>query len=347
MKQNMREAMLYEKLPDSRVRCHVCQWECAVAPDKLGVCKVRQNREGKLYTLNYAAVSSAAVDPIEKKPLFHFFPGSQVFSLGGWGCNFHCQDCQNWQIACVDGLPSGSQTILPEAAIEATRSHHCTGIAWTYNEPAMWFEYTLDSARLARQNKLYTVYVTNGFLTAEALDMIGPFLDAWRVDIKGFSDDLYRKLAKVSKWRGILEVAKRAKEKWGMHVEVVTNIIPTMNDDEEQLKGIADWIRNELGELTPWHVTRFHPHHLMSHLPPTPTSTLERALDIGHKAGLRFVYAGNVPGHPGENTVCYSCGNLIIRRQGYQTELLALRDSHCKFCGADLNIRTGIIERCD
>ena len=346
MKQDVREAMLYETLPDSRVRCHVCQWECAIAPGKLGVCKVRQNREGKLYTLNYAQVSSAAVDPIEKKPLFHFFPGSQVFSLGGWGCNFHCQDCQNWQIACVDGLPSGSQTISPEAAIDAAKSHHCAGIAWTYNEPAMWFEYTLDSARLARQNKLYTVYVTNGFITAEALDIIGPFLDAWRVDIKGFSDDLYRKLAKVSRWRGILDVAKRAMEKWGMHVEVVTNIIPTMNDDEEQLKGIADWIRNELGELTPWHVTRFHPNHLMSQLPPTPTSTLERALEIGRKAGLRFVYAGNVPGHPGENTVCYSCGNLIIRRHGYQTELPGLKDSHCKFCGADLNMRTSI-QGCD
>jgi pyruvate formate lyase activating enzyme len=347
MKQDVREAMLYEKLPDSRVRCHVCQWVCTIAPDKFGVCKVRQNREGKLYTLNYAAVSSAAVDPIEKKPLFHFFPGSQVFSLGGWGCNFHCQDCQNWEIACVDGLPSGSQNISPEAAIDAAKSHLCAGIAWTYNEPSIWFEYTLDSARLARQNKLYTVYVTNGFLTAEALDIIGPFLDAWRVDIKGFSDDFYRTLAKVSEWRGILDVAKLAKEKWRMHVEVVTNIIPTMNDDDEQLDGIANWIRNELGELTPWHVTRFHPYHLMSHLPPTPTSTLERALDIGHQAGLRFVYAGNVPGHPSENTLCYSCGNLIIRRRGYQVELPGLQDSRCKFCGADLNMRTSITERGD
>jgi pyruvate formate lyase activating enzyme len=345
LKGNLREAMLYDKLADSRVRCRVCQWECAVAPDKFGVCKVRQNRGGTLYTLNYAAVSSAAVDPIEKKPLFHFFPGSLCFSLGGWGCNFHCQDCQNWQIACVDGLPPESQTISPEAAIDAAVRHRCAGISWTYNEPAMWFEYTLDSARLARQKGLYTVYVTNGFLTAEALDVIGPFLDAWRVDIKGFSDHLYQKLAKVSKWRGILDVAKRARDKWHMHVEVVTNIIPTMNDDEEQLRAIAGWISNELGELTPWHVTRFHPHHLMGHLPPTPTATLERALAIGREAGLRFVYAGNVPGHPSENTVCYSCGKLIIRRRGYQTEILGLAGSRCKFCNADLNIRTGIVER--
>ena len=346
MKQNLREAMLYEQLPNSRVRCHVCQWECVINPDKFGLCKVRQNKEGKLYTMNYAMVSSAAVDPIEKKPLFHFFPGSQVFSLGGWGCNFHCQDCQNWQIACVEELPAGSQIISPEAAIEATKRNDCAGIAWTYNEPAIWFEYTLDSARLARQNKLYTVYVTNGFLTTEALDTIGPFLDAWRVDIKGFSDAFYRNLARVARWRGILEVARRAKEKWRMHVEVVTNLIPTMNDDEEQLKGIASWIVAELGELTPWHVTRFYPHHLMNHLSPTPTATLERALAIGHEAGLRFVYAGNIPGHPGENTVCYSCGKIAIKRWGYQVQLLGLSGSKCQSCGADLNIRSRIVERC-
>ena len=203
-------------------------------PIRYGVCKMYQNREGKLYTLNYAEVSSAAVDPIEKKPLFHFFPASQVFSLGTWGCNFHCQDCQNWEIAVAEPARE-SQIISPQAAIELAKRYHCGGIAWTYNEPSVWFEYTLDSARLAKENNLYTVYVTNGYLTPEALDTIGPFLDAWRVDIKGFSDTFYRKLAKISRWRGILEVTKRAKEKWGMHVEVVTNIIPTMNDDDEQL----------------------------------------------------------------------------------------------------------------
>ncbi len=338
--------MLYEKLPASRVQCHVCQWRCIMAPGKFGVCKTRQNREGNLYVLNYAEATSAAVDPIEKKPLFHFFPASQVFSLGTWGCNFHCKHCQNWQISHVECSPvPGLQEIPPQTAIELTKRHHCGGIAWTYNEPSIWFEYTLDSAKLAKENHLYTVYVTNGYLTPEALDIIGPFLDAWRVDVKGFSDSFYRRLAKVSRWRGILEVAKRAKEKWNMHVEVVTNIIPTMNDDEEQLKGIATWIRDELGELTPWHVTRFHPHYEMSHLPPTPIESLERASDIGRKAGLRFIYTGNVPGHSGENTTCYSCGRLIIQRWGYQTKVLGLEDSRCKFCGADLNVRTSVTER--
>ena len=215
MKQNVREAMLYEPLPNSRVRCSVCQWRCVIGPDQFGVCRVRQNRDGKLCVLNYALVSSAAVDPIEKKPLFHFFPGSEVFSLGGWGCNFHCQDCQNWEIACTDVPSSASQVVTPEAAIEATKRHNSAGIAWTYNEPGIWLEYTLDSAKLARQNGLYTVYVTNGYSTPEALDTIGPYLNAWRVDIKGFSDTFYKNLAKISKWRGILDVTKRAKEKWG------------------------------------------------------------------------------------------------------------------------------------
>lgn len=333
--------MLYEQLPGSRVRCHVCQWRCAVAPDRFGQCKMRQNKEGKLYTLNYARASSVAVDPIEKKPLFHFFPGSLAFSIGGWGCNFHCEHCQNWQISCTELPPaSSSQWLSPQEAIEQAKRHNSQGIAWTYNEPAMWFEYTLDSAKLARENDLYTVYVTNGYLTVEALDTIGPFLDAWRVDVKGFSDDFYRRLAKVSQWRGILEVSRRAKEKWGMHVEVVTNIIPTMNDDEEQLRGIATWIMDELGELTPWHVTRFYPQYNLSHLPPTPVATLERAVAIGKDVGLRFIYTGNVPGHTNENTVCYSCGKLIIKRLGYQTQLLGLEGSKCRFCAAELNVRT-------
>ena len=337
----MYQAMLSEKLSDSRVKCHICQWRCSISPGKSGVCRMYQNRDGVLYNLNYAKASSVAADPIEKKPLFHFYPGSLAFSIGGWGCNFHCQHCQNWEISCpVNNEPGrNSQDIPPQTAIELTKHYHCQGIAWTYNEPTMWFEYTLDSARLAKKNNLYTVYVTNGYMTPEALDTIGPYLDAWRVDIKGFSDAFYRDLAKIAHWRGILELAKRAKDKWQMHIEVITNIIPTMNDDDQQLEGIAKWIRNELGELTPWHVTRFYPHHHLSHLPPTPISTLERAYEIGHQAGLRFVYAGNVPGHQSENTICYSCGKLVVRRFGYDAEVIGLEDSKCKFRGAELNFR--------
>jgi len=331
--------MLYEKLPDSRVRCNICQWRCQIGRGKVGVCRMYRNVNSILYNMNYARASSVAVDPIEKKPLFHFFPGSLAFSIGSWGCNFHCQGCQNWEISCVD-LPQIERQVRPEEVVRLAKEYDCQGIAWTYNEPTVWFEYTLDSAKLAKENNLYTVYVTNGYITPEALDIIGPYLDAWRVDIKGFNDNLYRKLAKVNHWRGILDVAKRAKNKWKMHVEVITNIIPSLNDDEAQLKGIAGWIYNELGELTPWHVTRFYPHHDMMNSPPTPVSTLERVADIGRKVGLKFVYLGNVAGHGGENTSCYNCGNTIVKRYGYQAEVVGIRGSKCRICGAELNFKT-------
>ncbi len=335
----MQEAVLYDKLPDSRVRCNTCQWRCRINPGKFGVCGMYQNREGTLYNLNYGRVSSVAADPIEKKPLFHFHPGTLCFSLGTLGCNFHCRHCQNWQISTADSeaLVDSCHELSPRDSIDLAEKNRCRGIAWTYNEPVIWLEHSLDSARLAKERGLYTVYVTNGYATPEALDTIGPYLDAWRVDIKGFSDEFYKSLTGVPRWREILDVTKRAQEKWDMHVEVVTNIIPTMNDDDAQLRGIADWVKNELGELTPWHVTRFHPQYRMNHLPPTPLATIERACQIGKDAGLKFIYAGNVPGHSSETTVCYNCGKTIIERYGYQTRILGLDGSRCRYCRAELN----------
>ncbi len=336
----MREAKLYDRLPESMVRCHTCQWRCRIAPGKYGVCGMYQNRDGVLFNLNYGVVSSTAADPIEKKPLFHFFPGSSAFSLGTLGCNFHCVHCQNWEISMADSGAIGScRELTPSDEIALALGSDCQGIAWTYNEPGVWFEYTLDSASLAKQNHLYTVYVTNGYSTPEALDLIGPYLDAWRVDVKGFSDKFYRDLAKVPHWRDILETARRAKHKWNMHVEVVTNIIPGRNDDDDQLRGIATWIKNDLGELTPWHVTRFYPRHRLQDAPATPVRTIERACEIGRRVGLKFIYAGNVPGHPSENTVCYSCGNIIVERVGYRTDVVGLDGSKCGNCGAELNFR--------
>jgi pyruvate formate lyase activating enzyme len=337
----MHKAELYEKLPDSRVRCNTCQWHCQINPGKHGVCGMYRNEKGVLYNLNYALVSSAAADPIEKKPLFHFYPGTLCFSLGTLGCNFHCKHCQNWEISTADGasLKHTCREITPEVAIQSAQESGCKGIAWTYNEPTIWFEYTLDSAKLAKKNGLYTVYVTNGYATPETLDTIGPYLDAWRVDIKGFSDEFYKELTGVPHWRDILEVTKRAKNKWKMHIEVITNIVPTMNDDDKQLESLARWIYQELGELTPWHVTRFYPHHRLTHLPSTPLETIEHAAEIGKKVGLKFVYAGNVPGHESENTRCYNCGKLIVKRVGYQTEVKGLAGSKCRYCGADLNFR--------
>lgn len=339
----MHEALMYEKTPESlSVRCNTCQWRCVISPGKSGVCKMYRNQEGTLYNMNYAQASSVAIDPIEKKPLFHFYPGSQVYSLGGWGCNFHCIHCQNWEISCpVQDEPwENSREIQPAAAITQAKRHGCRGIAWTYNEPTMWFEYTLDSARLAKENGLYTAYITNGFMTPEALDAIGPYLDAWRVDIKGFNDAVYRKLAKIGHWRGILNVAERARKKWNMHIEVVTNIIPALNDDDAQLEGIARWVRDGLGELTPWHITRFFPQHQLQDVPPTPLDTLEKAYEIGRRAGLKFIYMGNVHGEKKEHTICYACGREVVKRYGYDAEVTGLKGSKCKYCGTELNFRT-------
>jgi pyruvate formate lyase activating enzyme len=337
----MREAVLYDKLPDSRVSCRTCQWRCRINPGKYGVCGMYQNQDGTLFNLNYGRVSSVNTDPIEKKPLFHFHPGTLCFSLGTLGCNFHCKHCQNWEISTANSssLIHSCRELLPKASIDLAIQYHCQGIAWTYNEPAIWFEHTLESARLAKEKNLYTVYVTNGYATPETLDTIGPYLDAWRVDIKGFTDAFYKELSGVPHGREILEVTKRAREKWHMHVEVITNIIPTMNDDDAQLGGIANWIKEELGELTPWHVTRFYPHHRLTHLPQTPLATIERAVEIGKRAGLKFIYAGNVPGHDSENTRCYACGKTIVKRLGYETNIVGLSGSRCRFCGADLNFK--------
>lgn len=337
----MREAMLYEKLPDARVQCATCQWRCRINPGKFGVCGMYQNIEGALFNLNYGRVSSMAADPIEKKPLFHFHPGTSCFSLGTLGCNFQCKHCQNWEISTAASpyLMSTCRELSPQASIDLAKKYHCQGMAWTYNEPTVWFEHTYDSAKLAKEAGLYTVYVTNGYATPESLDTIGPYLDAWRVDIKGFSDEFYKTIAGAPHWREILEMTKRAKEKWNMHVEVVSNIIPTLNDDDAQLEGLAKWIKDELGELTPWHVTRFYPQHNLTHLPPTPVETIEKACEIGKKAGLKFIYAGNIPGHDSESTRCYACGKMIVNRIGYETKATGLDGSRCKYCGAELNFR--------
>jgi len=324
-----------ERLAGDRVRCRACQRRCLLGRGDLGLCRVRLNRDGRLLSLSYGRVAALHLANVERKPLFHFHPGKVMLSVGGLGCNFRCPGCQNRQLAHAE-VPAGLSRLeffAPQDLVREAATRSLLGISFTYNEPAIWFEYTLDTFRLARQKGLLTNYVTNGSLTPEALDRLGPFLDAYRVDIKGFSKETYRRVANFPDFRGILAVAERAKKKWGMHVECVTNVIPTLNDDMGELRAIARWIVRALGPDTPWHVTRFVPHGSLSHLPHTPVATLERGREIGLEEGLRFVYLGNVPGHPAENTQCPECGRLLIERAGLEACWVDLRGGCCPGCG--------------
>jgi pyruvate formate lyase activating enzyme len=227
------------------------------------------------------------------------------------------------------------QNISPEESASYAKTAGCIGISWTFNEPTLWFEYTLDSAKYARSQGLFTNYVTNGYITEEALDTIAPFLDVYRVDIKGFSEKTYQRICHMKDYRRILETTKRANE-YGMHVEVVTNVIPGFNDSGKELRGIASWIKNTLGPETPWHVTRFYPQLELSHLPPTPIAVLERAWSIGKEEGLWYVYVGNVPGHQWENTYCHICGELLIERYVFDIVTNKINGGKCSHCGSTI-----------
>jgi pyruvate formate lyase activating enzyme len=326
-----REAALFDKLAGEKVRCGVCQRRCTIPGGKTGWCKTRVNDGGILYSSIYGEVSSISVNPIEKKPVFHFFPGSRWLSLGSVGCNFRCPGCQNWDIAHWQQGSMCTQYLSPEELVSKAKAAGCTGISWTFNEPALWFEYTLEGARLSKARGLYTNYVTNGFMTEDAFKEIAPFLDVYRVDIKGFSEKTYRRIGQIERFKGILAVTEKARG-YGMHIEIVTNMIPGFNDSEAELGQIASWIRRRLGPDTPWHVTRFHPHHKLSHLDPTSLTDLEKGWSIGKETGLWYVYLGNVPGHKYENTYCHGCGELLIERYAFEVIRKRIEDSRCPNC---------------
>lgn len=334
----MKECILYDKLPNDKVKCNICQVRCVIREGTRGACYTRINKGGALYTLIYGLTSSVCVDPIEKKPLFHFYPGTQILSMGTRGCNFKCPGCQNWEIShdSPDELGRNMEKMSPLESIDATKQYGCQGIGWTYNDPSIWIEHTLEAAQYAKKEGLYTVYMTNGYSTPEALDEIGPYLTAYRVDIKAFSKESYRKISGLARFEEILDVTKRAKFKWNMHVEMVTNVTPTINDDEGLLRSIARWIKSDLGEFTPWHVTRFYPYLDLSHIPPTPVKTLERAYDIGREEGLKYVYIGNLPGHPYEDTYCHNCGESVIRRRGFAVANATLVSGKCPHCSTQI-----------
>ncbi|MBN1574505.1 MAG: AmmeMemoRadiSam system radical SAM enzyme [Deltaproteobacteria bacterium] len=344
----MYHASLYTKIENDRTVCRVCRRRCSIPPGGLGYCGTRLNKGGKLMSLIYGRVSTMMVSPIEKKPMYHFYPGSMWLSVGSVGCNFRCPGCQNWEIACAaadlkgdgffpDGGPKAeTENISPELLIEIAKREGAFGISFTYNEPTLWVEYAERSMAEAKGVGLHTNWVTNGYITIEALDMIGPYLDSFRVDIKGFSERAYKEIAGIFDYKGILEVVLRAKEKWGMHVELVTNVIPGVNDKIDELTGLARWIVKEMGPDTPWHITRFFPHYKLLDIPETPVDLLEDIYKMAVDEGLHYPYLGNVSHHRGENTCCPGCGEVVISRRGGVFEESRLKGSRCPECNAEI-----------
>ena len=332
----MHEAMFWEKAPGGKTKCSLCRFRCLIGPGQRGICGVRENRDGILYTLVYGRSVAENVDPIEKKPLFHYLPGSLSYSVATVGCNFRCLHCQNYQISqwTEKNQPIPGQELPPALLVQQAKSSGCRSIAYTYTEPTVFYEYAYDTAVLAHEQGLGNVFVTNGYTSPEALEHIAPYLDAANVDLKGFSEKFYREIAGAT-LQGVLDTL-RLYRKLGVWTEVTTLVIPGHNDDEADLKGIARFIVQELGSETPWHVTAFYPTYRLLDAPPTPVGTLRRARQIGLEAGLQYVYEGNVPGEGGENTFCPACGKTVIERQGFRIGRLHLHDGACGFCGTTL-----------
>lgn len=333
-----REALLYEQLADKVVKCLVCPRKCVIKPAQRGFCRTRENRGGKLYTLIYAETTSMAVDPIEKKPLFNFWPGSLIFSISTLGCSFTCPWCQNWQISQASPGEIVTEQVAPERVIELTKRYKCRSIAYTYNEPIIWLEYILDTAQLAKKENILNVLVTNGFISLEALEVVTPYIDAANVDIKGFTEEFYRKYCSAT-LKGVLD-ATEAMVKKGIHVELTTLIVPGINDAPEEIKHLCQWVRTELGPDTPLHFSQFYPMYKMSYLQPTPVSTLVRAREIALNEGLNYVYIGNVPGEKGENTYCPKCKTLLVERYGFEITKWNLTEKmQCPKCTTPIAIK--------
>lgn len=329
----MSTALMYEPLADRLVRCQLCRHRCLIANGKRGICRIRENKEGTLLSLVDERMVAEQIDPIEKKPFFHLLPGSASYSLAAVGCNFRCLHCQNASIAQYDDHDSqvlpGHQ-LPPVEAVQRALAGGCRSVAYTYTEPTVWFEYALATAKLAAEKGLYNLFVTNGYITPEALDMIAPVLHGANIDLKGFTDDFYRRVC-GAQLKEVLDCI-RDYHRRGIWIELTTLVIPGENDDDEQLQGIARFIADELGPDTPWHVSRFFPCHRMLDHPPTPLASLERALAAGDRAGLRYVYEGNVAAGR-EQTRCPHCGALVVGRSGYHVTRINLQDGSCASCG--------------
>ncbi len=332
------EALLYEHLKDNKVRCNLCKHNCIIEDGKRGICGVRENREGVLNTLVYGKLIAGHIDPIEKKPLFHFLPGSLSYSIATAGCNFKCLFCQNADISQMPlnykGLIIG-ENFSPEDVVSAAVKGKCKSISYTYTEPTVFFEFARDTAILAREKGLKNIFVTNGYMSREALGMMRPFLDAANVDLKAYNKDFYRKMcgAKLENVKETLVDMKSC----GIFVEVTTLLIPGLNDDKKEIEELAIFIADSLGPETPWHISRFHPTYKLENRPSTPLETLVSARKTGMKCGLKYVYTGNVPGEEGESTFCYNCGKMLIERIGFYVKINAVENGMCPHCRAHMD----------
>ena len=332
------EAYLYEPLDENKVKCNLCNHRCIIKGGRRGICGVRENREGVLNTLVYGRLIARHIDPIEKKPLFHLMPGSLSYSIATVGCNFRCHFCQNADIA---QMPSDRNGIImgdncsPRDVVDAALKGDCKTIAYTYTEPTVFFEFAYDTAKLAHQKGIKNVFVTNGYMTAEAINMISPYLDGANVDLKAYTEDFYKTYcgAKLEPVKETLKLMKSL----GVFVEVTTLLIPGLNDARDELGNLAAFLADSLGTETPWHISRFHPTYKLTDRPPTPVKTLVMAREIGIKAGLKYVYTGNVPGESGEKTFCYKCGKILIDRWGFDIRENLTKNSLCPYCGAQIH----------
>jgi pyruvate formate lyase activating enzyme len=328
----LHNALLYDELDDGYVQCKLCAHRCLIKPGQRGICRVRENREGKLYTLVYGNLISRNIDPIEKKPLYHFYPGSTSFSIATPGCNFRCEWCQNWQISQMPRLMNlqRGQRLMPDAIVNLALEEGCQSISYTYTEPTIFFEYSFDTAKLAQEKGLKNVYVTNGFMTSEMLEVLYPHLDAANVDIKAFRDESYRK------WMGgrlepVLDSCRKMKS-LGIWLEITTLIVPDMNDDPEELRALANFIYQELGSETPWHLSRFYPQYQRMESVPTDETILFETKRMAEDLGLSYVYIGNVFGI--DSTKCTACGNVLINRRGYSVKVTGFNEKGaCNKCG--------------
>jgi len=343
----MKEALLYKKLLDKKIQCLNCAHRCLILPSNRGICGVRENIDGKLYSLNYAKAIACHIDPIEKKPFFHFLPGSHSLSLATIGCNFRCDNCQNYSISQAPKIQNTKykiqdtkiwgENLLPEEIVKMALENKLPSISYTYTEPTIFLEYALDTMKIAKSSGLKNTWVTNGFMSEEALNLIAPHLDAANVDLKSFDDKFYQKNC-GAKLQPVLDSLKLMK-KLGIWVEVTTLVIPGLSDSNENFNDIAQFIYKDLGPETPWHISKFSPEisWKLQHLPETSLKTIEKACQIGLEIGLKYVYSGNVIGQASEDTYCSKCNTVNIDRTGYQIVRLD-KNGFCYKCGEDLNL---------